>query len=285
MYQWAQHRHVEIDLAPLRLVGSHNLSDFSLCLTLLVSAAYAALVLNFRRHKINDYRGRYRLWYYVCGALFLAASVIGANLTRTLTSSLHWLSTLAGLELDASWGLAAMLVVSLAVGGRLLVEMRASRGAIACLVGAGSLGLAWLVTESQWFGTHGEEFRQMLGSLTRLATSQLLLLSLVVYARHVFLDAQGLISRRDRKSGRRPRLRLRLWRRDKETVTTDAGTPSQDTAQLRAAARRRKQSRKRRRDARAPRWSIPLQLRRLAAEDDRGTKRTTGPTIRPRPSR
>ena len=230
-YQWTR-QHVPVDFSPLSLSGTHRLADYSISLTMMTSAVYAAFVVSFRRHKIDDYRGRYRMWYYVCGSFILAAVVTGAQLTPMVSSMFHWLIAAGGLHSSATWGRGILIAIGLAFGTRLLVEMRDSRSAISCLLAALLLALIGIATASQWLTPPGAEFRQMIHQLASLASSQLLLLSVVLYARHVYLDAQGLRTARRLKTHRR----LRLWKQSPDTPEGDDAKPRVSRQSKRAAA-------------------------------------------------
>jgi hypothetical protein len=89
------------------------------------------------------------------------------------------------------WWIGAYLVVLGAVGMRVVLDMRECRAAIAAMLGVGLAFAAAVITQLQWImpqsGLRGvmlEEGCEMVGNL-------LLVLSLVLYARHVILDAEG----------------------------------------------------------------------------------------------
>jgi hypothetical protein len=208
--------HLGIDLSPLSLCESHNLANFTLCLSWLLATIYAALVVNFRRHKVDDYRGRYRLWYYICAGLFLAATGSGAGLSRTLDSAALRVAADGRVSSAPMWTFAAIAILCVGLGIRLLIEIRESRGAVACLVAAAvSVGMQ-AALQFDVIRLQGDDLQAMLLTLAQLCSVQMLLLALVVYARYVLMDAQGIALRRARPS--LPRLH---WRRIR---TADAAT-------------------------------------------------------------
>jgi hypothetical protein len=164
---------------------------------LLSLAGLTALVtFAVRRQRMDDYHGRYRIWLWGAMCWFL--------MSLDETASLHegfkeMMSHLTGRRLmgDGSlwWVMPYMLLLGV-VGFRLLLDMRDSRWATALfLLTAVSLALAvvtqlgWILPESGARGVMLEEGCEMLGFL-------LLLLCMGVYARHVILDAQGLLPQR-----------------------------------------------------------------------------------------
>jgi hypothetical protein len=190
----------------------------------LLAAVYAALILNFRRHRIDDYRGRYRLWYYACGAWFATALLIGSGLTRTIHSAAAELAQVTQVSPDARWLNLGVAMCGAAFLVRLVVEMRAARGAALLLVVSGLVAGVSLGLDTTELSDYGPQFRQWLGAMTRLAAAQLLVLSMVVYARHEYLDAQGVRAERVRRPRRRFALRLSLRR--KPVGATGAATVS-----------------------------------------------------------
>ena len=68
----------------------------------MAAAFFSAIIVQFRRHRIDDYRGEYRVWYYFVVALILAsinASIgghqIAWNATHQATKALDISTALA----------------------------------------------------------------------------------------------------------------------------------------------------------------------------------------------
>ena len=84
-----------------------------------------------RRHRTDDYRGRYRMWYWVVPLLLLAS----VNQTADWGTSLRMvILAAAGIpdypDATLIWA-AVATVLATAVAMRLVIEMRASRLAVA----------------------------------------------------------------------------------------------------------------------------------------------------------
>ncbi len=183
-------------------------------------APLAILVYRLRSHRIDDYRGRYRMWRWVVPAAILlsvheTAGVlhVGQNLLHMSThgSSLApaWLWTAASATI---WGLLAM---------RVLVEMSGSMLAGFALLTAtiDLLGLATLSLWSPW----NLESRQAVMAIAGLQMlgHGLLLGSVVLYARHVILEAEGRITRAAKKAPR-PAKRKKMTAESKQEAKAAA---------------------------------------------------------------
>ena len=160
--------------------------------TLLLAAACMALVIHgVRRHRQDDYHGRYRIW--------LAAAFVWLAMSLDETASLHegfkeMLSHYTGQRLmgDGSlWWVMAYALVLGYVGLRLFFEMRACRGStFVMFLAAASFAVAVvtqlgvLLPDSGARGVMLEEGCEMLGFL-------LVLLGMTLHARYVILEATG----------------------------------------------------------------------------------------------
>jgi hypothetical protein len=144
-----------------------------------------------RRHRCDDYCGRYRIWLWAALCWFL--------LSLDETSSLHegfkeMMAYLTGTRLfgDGSiWWVIAYFFLLVGIGIRLLIDMRvcwlssgAMIGAGMCFVLAVVAQLGWILPQSGARGVMLEEGAEMVGNL-------FLLLAMSLHARHVILDAEG----------------------------------------------------------------------------------------------
>jgi hypothetical protein len=175
---------------------------------LLASALLAMQILQLRRHRVDDYRARYRLWYYVVIGLLLASMDSVAGLHRIVESGARQIVTRSTLPLPASSLLWMLLVVGTALAVSLLFEIRASRGAVLCVAMSVVAYVANGVLRQGQLGLLSDPLLTIVEGLTLLTGHYLLLMSLVVYGRHVHLDAQG----RLKPATQRRRVRAqRLW--------------------------------------------------------------------------
>lgn len=183
-------------VAAFDLDGEGSLAVWFSSMTLSAAGVVAILVYLVRRHRVDDYQGHYRVWLWAAMCWFL--------MSLDETASLHegfkeMMSLLAGTRLfgDGSiWWVVPYFFLLGAVGTRLLMDMRScwlsstvfvmTAACYLCGIGA---QLGWIMPESGARGVMVEEGAEMLGNL-------LLLLTMGLHARHVILDARGLLPQR-----------------------------------------------------------------------------------------
>jgi len=183
-------------VAAFDLDGEGSLAVWFSSMTLALAGLVAILVFTIRRHRTDDYPGRYRVWLWAAACWLL--------LSIDETSSLHegfkeMMVLVTGTRVfgDGSiWWVAPYFFLLGAVGTRLLVDMREcwlSSGALlataACYAVAVVTQLGWILPEAGARGFMVEEGAEMVGNL-------MLLLAMALHARHVILDAEGLLPKR-----------------------------------------------------------------------------------------
>jgi hypothetical protein len=187
-------------VAAFDLDGEGSLAVWFSSMTLALAGAVAILVFTVRRHRTDDYPGRYRVWLWAAACWFI--------LSIDETSSLHegfkeLMAVVSGTRVfgDGSiWWVTVYLFLLGAVGTRLLIDMRECLLSSAAFLVAGACyalavvaQLGWILPESGARGVMLEEGAEMVGNL-------LLLLAMGIHARHVVLDAEGLLpQRRERR--------------------------------------------------------------------------------------
>ena len=183
-------------VATFDLDGEGSLAVWFSSMTLALAGLVAILVFMVRRHRTDDYPGRYRIWLWAASCWFL--------MSLDETSSLHegykeMMAVVTGTRVfgDGSiWWVAVYFFLLAAVGTRLLADMRECRLSTAALLAtAACYGLAvgvqlgWILPESGARGVMVEEGAEMLGNL-------MLLMAMGLHARHVILDAEGVLPQR-----------------------------------------------------------------------------------------
>ena len=194
------------DLAALDLAGAGNLAAWYSSSTLALAALTAVLIYAIRRHKLDDYRGRYRVWLWAATFWLLASVDATAGWHTAVRGVLVHLAG-TGLYGDGSiWWIGLWSVVLGLVGIALLVDMRHCRASSAALLLAATL---YAVSASMRLGfirLGVDILNVMVVSSAHLTAHVLLLFSMALYARHVFLDAQGMLPVRTAKPQKmRPR--------------------------------------------------------------------------------
>jgi hypothetical protein len=161
----------------------------------LLIGVYARMIYMLRRHRVDDYRGHYRVWRIATWAALALSlnAVVGLHVpvARVLGSWSGW-NLLAN---QSGWWLLGAVLVGGWIMLRLAIDMASCRSAltavvvaIACYLAAGIAAAGWWPEE--WLGAwSGLMVRSM-----PLAGNILLLAAVMLNARYVVLDVQGLIS-------------------------------------------------------------------------------------------
>ncbi|HTU25027.1 MAG TPA: hypothetical protein VMF30_06500 [Pirellulales bacterium] len=217
----------------LDLTGRGSFAAWFSSAWLTITALVSILIYSLRRHRIDDLRARYRVWIWAAlGWLALAVNQTAPwdELARAVV-----LRGGARIGLSASWlwpVVSSGLIAACAV--RLSIEMRRS---ILSLVLFWAGGLAWLagaLTPALAGETVGPQSLAMLVAGLTLTGQWTILWSHLAYARHVLLDAHGLIE--PRTSVARPRLARRTRK-----AAEKAEAASESSAHRGAAAQRREE--------------------------------------------
>jgi hypothetical protein len=184
-------------IAAFDLDGEGSLAVWFSSMTLAAAGLVAILVFLVRRHKVDDYHGYYRIWLWAAMCWFLMSLDETASLHEGFKEAMV---LFAGTRLfgDGSiWWVVPYFFLLGAVGTRLLVDMRDCwLSSAALLLSAVSyfvgifVQMGWLMPDSGARGVMVEEGAEMLGDL-------LLFLAMGLHARHVILDAKGLLVRQD----------------------------------------------------------------------------------------
>jgi hypothetical protein len=192
-----------VDTSPFDLQSPGSIADWVAAVILLVASVTCVLVYSIRRHRIDDYRGRYRVWLATAAAcLFMSAdSVVSTH--DLLAHAAGHVTGWTALRDGAIWWLLLGCLPAAWIAARMMLDVKESRLA-ASLLGAG--GLCYAASGLNYFGVFPAFDLQIASTVTGIALFMghwLLLAAVVSYARFVVLDAQGLIQSRPRIVGHR----------------------------------------------------------------------------------
>lgn len=187
----------EVSLTYLRFDSAWSLPAWLSTVWMLVAAVYAALIYHVRRYKVDDYRGSYTIWLWAAG-LWAIASLDASGTLFPLWKGLLVQATGAALGGDGTlWPWAIVGGVFALSAGRLAIDVWRCRSALmllgaatACFFVAAAVALGALTSVAD------EALAKTIGGGAQLAGYFLLAFVHIVYARYVYLDAQGLISSR-----------------------------------------------------------------------------------------
>lgn len=168
-----------------------NLAAWFSAFLLGYAAVMSVQIFNLRRHRVDDYKGRYRCWIWLT-VLLAGASVDAATGLHDIVGGLIVkLSKATTFSPGAGWLLLAAIIVT-CVSIRMAIEMRRSIGtlvaltlALGCYALAAVVRLGWLPLDAE-LGWHTLVSSTLLGHLLVCFTT-------LAYGAHVYLDAQGLL--------------------------------------------------------------------------------------------
>jgi hypothetical protein len=183
--------------AAIDLAGRSNVAAWLSAIVLFMGSAFCVLTYSLRRHRIDDYRGRYRVWLSAALACLMlsANSVIGLH--QALADSLSQVTGWSILQGGAIWWAVAGLPLAW-IFVRVLLDVRECRIAAATMIGA---GVCYGVSAASYFdyGPAVEPgIRPILVAAPLLLGHWLAFTAIVANARFVVLDAQGLVKVRRR---------------------------------------------------------------------------------------
>jgi hypothetical protein len=186
-------RYAGAGVSAFDLHGADSLAAWCSSTLLSLCGLVAILIYNVRRFRTDDYGGRYRIWLWAAICCFLASIDATANLHDAFKETLSRVAGTRILGDGAIWWVVIWLFVLGGVGLRLVVDMVECRVSVAVLSIA---AVACLVPLAARFdlplGFTGAG-RVMFVEGAHLGGILTLLAALTLHARHVILDAEGLI--------------------------------------------------------------------------------------------
>jgi hypothetical protein len=236
--------HVHLVTAPIGEAAAHlksldvrqpgSLAAWYSSILLAVAVAASLVIYGIRSHRVDDYRGRYRVWLWITAAL----AWLGLDAATGLHDSLGFAITfLAGkhaggdlARVSALTWVALYGVVFGTLALRLAIEVWSSLATFGVLAVASLLyGAAGLI-QIQTAPVANPLVAPVVESTITMLAHATLLMAIVLYARHVYLDAQGRLKVHidpDLKKGKsKSRAKLKVVKADKPTESTDQPKPA-----------------------------------------------------------
>lgn len=228
-------------MSAIDLSSRGNLASWYSALLLAAGACGAALVFSIRCHRVDDYRGRYRVWLWSIAALLWGSLDAGTGIHESIGGAMAYAASAPQLA-DVCW-LSLYLVVFGALAIRLGIETWHAVGSFSTLSIAAVLYLVAGMTAVGWLPLPGYVVANVLGTSLTMLAHVTLLAGLVLYARHVHLDAQGKLPLRLQTQGPKPKRKSRaklavvssdeekeLAKEKKPAAKTSSGAASGGTA-------------------------------------------------------
>jgi len=162
------------------------------------------LIYSVRRHRLDDYRGRYRVWLAAVPVLLWLSLEQTAALGDTLREALYGFTGWAWFAAAAPYWTLTLAGLLVALTTRMAFETRGCRTATAGVIVAALLVCSGFVVKLGWVTVSGDQVRAATEAGLYLSAALLLLSSLTLYARHVVLAADGKLATRVKK----PKIRI-----------------------------------------------------------------------------
>jgi hypothetical protein len=184
-------------------LGTHgSIAAWISSVVLVIASATCVLVYSIRRHRIDDFRGRYRIWLAAAVACFMASLNSATGLHNVLADVMNYVTGWTALRDGAIWWLVAAGLPLAWIFARVFLDVKDCRLAAALLVLATSCYAAAVVIHLELLFVDAALPLMIVGASTMLG-HWFAFASTLSYARFVILDAQGLVVNRPRITGRR----------------------------------------------------------------------------------
>jgi hypothetical protein len=178
-------------MTALDLGAKGSLACWFSSLVLLAAFAAATLIYSLRKHRADDYDGRYRIWLWAAGGCLLAATDQAASLREALRDALAALGGARMIADSPLWLGGTYLVALGAIGARLVADMRGCRLSTAALMAAATAYAAAAADRFGWLGLSSGTGQTMFQFGSETAGNGLLLAAMAFHARWLILDAQS----------------------------------------------------------------------------------------------
>jgi len=190
-------------IAALDLAGEGSLASWLSTALLTAAAVTAWVVYGIRKHRADDYHGRYRIWFLAASAWLFLGMDEAASLHEALRDLAVGLSGEHGIGHGSIWWLGVFGLVLGFVGLRLVLEMRECRLSTTLLLACGltyaAAAAVLLNGELHWFPQLAGAEAVMAEEGLTMTANLLLLTSQLLHARYVVLEAEGEITPRAAK--------------------------------------------------------------------------------------
>ncbi len=214
--------------AAFDLTGAGSVAAWLSAVVLMLASVTCVLIYSLRRHRIDDFKGRYRVWLTAAVACALLSIECVAPVHRLIVAVAAYHTGWTALRGHAAWWLALGGLPLGWIALRAWLDARESRLAAVAL---GAAMAAYGVAIAGFLGIGPAVAAQsevMIVAGAALLGHWMLLVGIVSYGRFVVLDAQGLVPARERERAVSQRAKIVKDREVKHVAsrTTAASTIS-----------------------------------------------------------
>jgi hypothetical protein len=191
-------------LQALDLADKGTLAVWFSSTMLTLASLVAILVYTVRRHRSDDYHGHYRVWLWAALCCTLMSIAETARLHEGFQDMMIRLTGTRVFGDGSIWWLAPCFFLLGAVGIRLLLDMRECP--LSCVALLTTVACYGVIVAAQFHSVPFDGAREiMFEAGAKMLGNLMLLAAMGLHARHVILDAEGLITARPKAAKRAAR--------------------------------------------------------------------------------
>ncbi len=177
----------------LGVSGAGGFASWISAVLLLIASFTCAITYSIRRHRIDDFRGRYRVWRGATLACLMMSAISVTGLHHFIAAGMTHLTGWSALRDGAIWWFLLPGLPMSWVGIRALLDARDCRLATSLLLAAVICYAASATTFLGVVPLANSQVQTIVVGASILMGHWFLLAGVISYARYVILDAQGLI--------------------------------------------------------------------------------------------
>jgi hypothetical protein len=227
-------------LSALDLSARGNLGNWFAAMLFAGGVGLAVTTLGIRAHRVDDYRGRYRIWLWIAAALAWvsidAATGLHDVLGLLIATATH--GSVPRENLAAACTISWVVPYSLVFGAlaiRLAIEVWSSLPSFAALAISGLLYVMATLATLDMLPEAGPLVDSVVGSSLVLLAHVATISTIALYARHVYLDADGRlkvhIDPDKKKPTKKPRAKLKVVKAERDESDERPAAKSSAAAQ------------------------------------------------------
>lgn len=182
--------------ASMNIIAGNSFAAWTGSIVLFVASLTCGLIYSIRKHRIDDYRGRYRIWRWSAAACLLASVNCVTGTHSLLADALSHFVGWTALQGGAIWWLVLAGVPLSWVVMRTMLDLQECRAAGVLLVSTTIAYSTAVASFLGWIPGVDATLEPLVTGGAGLLGHWLILATAASYARHVVLDAQGLIANR-----------------------------------------------------------------------------------------
>jgi hypothetical protein len=188
-------------IAAFDLSAPPNIGCWLTTVLLQGAALLCWMIYRIRRHRLDDYRGRYRVWLWGACCWALMSIDAGCQLHDALGDLMVKLTGTKLTGDGSAWSVLIFFFLVVPVGLRLTVDMRDSFSSVLLMLVSGGLAAFAVAVHLHWVVLKLTSVELvMVQAGAPMAADLMLAMALLVHARHLIFDAEGRLPPRRVKS-------------------------------------------------------------------------------------